>query len=301
MAQLKHIKTRLTSVKNTQQITKAMKMIAAVKLRKVQHLVEASRPFSDHILDMIYPLFAEREPTDLSPYLKRQFVLDGQNPQTVRLIVVTADKGLCSSYNTNAIRTAEQELEDLLAQGHRVTIDVVGKRGADYFKKHHKARFGTFHEDIGRQFTRDLSISLMKTYRQDYLNGEFNHIICVFTEFVSTMTQKVRTKTLLPIHPGLLSKEHATPHAKTMAPFLVEPEPKTMAEELIGTFLDTRFYQVLLDSIASEHGARMMAMENATKNAKDMISKLNRKYNQQRQANITSEILDIVGGAEALT
>lgn len=311
MASLKELRKRISSVRSTQQITRAMKMIAASKLRRVQDKVKASRPFSGEVLSMIRPLFwGTKDVGMLSPFLRPP--ADGGDDEgpkgatkNIRVLMVTSDRGLCGAYNGNVCRRTLGLVRQQRDEGHRVVVDVVGKKGYRFLKRQDPESVGMLLDEVGKHFSRKVAVSTMAQYRQQFLAGEFDVLMVVFTEFVSTMSQRVGGSLILPIDPEMIVRDSNSnaesvsgDHDSTM--FLIEPPAQQIAGRLVEAFLDSRFYQLLLDSVASEYGARMMAMENATRNASEMINSLTRVYNRQRQASITNEMIEIISGAEAL-
>lgn len=314
MANLQSIRKRISSVKNTQQLTRAMKMVAAARLRRVQDKVQQSRPFSGEILKMISPVISKTtDPESLSPFMAKDSVENTQQQdelQRVRVLVIASDRGLCGAYNSNIQKQITGSIQALTQMPRaELTVDVIGKHAYEYVKKvHPDVKLGSYHEGFLYRFSKSEALSLVQQYRDKYLDGSFNEFKCIYTEFKSVISQRVRFIPLLPITPKMiLESAEASGSQESRGDsdifgkgFLFEPTIADIAKQLVTSFLDSRFYQILLEAIASEHGARMTAMENATKNAKGMIEDLTLYYNQVRQAKITNELLDIVGGAEAL-
>jgi F-type H+-transporting ATPase subunit gamma len=312
MPSLKDLRNRISSVKNTKQMTRAMRMIAASKLRRVQDKVRESRPFSDEVLKMIAPLFGvAQEPKSLSPFfcdpefLKKHGEQRLDSPLRVRIFVVTSDRGLCGAYNNNVLKKLGYLIGEELGRGNQVKVDVVGRKGMEYVRTHHGSHLNTYFDSLGSELTRDKAIEGMIQYREQFVRQEFDVLKSVFTEFTSLMVQKVKQTILLPIIPGemrqpLVGVEGSLEGLNTDST-LIEPSSQELAEFLVEAYLDSKFYQMILESVASEYGARMLAMENASKNADEMIDGLTLDYNRQRQSNITTEMLEIIGGAEALS
>lgn len=314
MANLQAIRKRISSVKNTQQLTRAMKMVAAARLRRVQDKVLQSRPFAEEILKMIQQILEKTDqPELLSPFLSKAAPHTHEKENSIRrvmVLVVGSDRGLCGAYNSNVQRKAVGVIQELLEKHVEVSIDVVGKRIYAYLKGTYPELTIGCQENFHSRFSRTTAVALMGHYRKQYLSRVFSEFCCVYTEFRSPISQKTKMITLMPVSSTLILESiKGMPHHLSNSKLpgeddgLVSFEPAIheLAQHLVESFLDSRFYQLLLDAIASEHGARMTAMESATKNAKEMMSDLTLYYNQQRQAKITNELLDIVGGAEAMS
>jgi F-type H+-transporting ATPase subunit gamma len=254
MPSLRDIKRKITSVKKTQQITKAMKMVAAAKLRRAQERVIAARPYSRKMLAVIANL-AGRVERAQHPLLAKR------DPKKVKLVILTSDRGLCGAYNTNIIRKAVEAVRQFQAEGREVRINIVGRKGRDFFRKRSAYSLGQSWSDLG-MIDYDKAANIGKVIVERFAAGETDEVYLLYNEFKSVIQQKVTL--ILPKH------------------------------------IEVQVYRSLLESQASEMGARMTAMDSATRNAKDMIERLTLKFNKQRQAAITKEISEIVGGAEAL-
>ena len=284
MATLRDIKRRITAVRNTSKITKAMKMVAASKLRKAQTRMLDMRPYADRMNAVISSLSgkAGREAHPL---------LAGRPRKAVELVVMTSDRGLCGAFNTNIVKSAERLRAQLKAEGLEVSVSAIGKKAVDYYKRRsiplRKAWTGYSGKLIysnAQEVASDLT--------ENYLNESIDEVRLVYNQFKNIAQQIVTVMRLLPITP---------PEAQTEdSDIIYEPSE----EELLGRFLpknvEIQIFRGLLESQASEEAARMMAMENATKAANDMISSLTLQYNKARQSSITKELMDIVGGVEAL-
>ena len=289
MATLRDIKQRIVGVKSTQQITKAMKMVAAAKLRRAQSNVINARPYSDKIASLI-----TRIPTDedisSNPFFTEREV------KNCAIVVITADRGLCGSFNQNIIKETERYIEDeLLPNGINYQLFAAGKKGIDYFSKRNYELFGSdtgFYSPL--EFTTAFNISNILI--QNFLDGTFDKIVLIYNTFVSIIQQKIEAKQFLPIpvRPGL--DEGQTKDIN----YILEPNREHIFNNLIPKHLNAQVWRGLLESYAAELSARMTAMDNATTNAEEMIKSLNLTYNKERQAAITKEILEIVSGANAL-
>ncbi len=292
MATLRDIKQRIVGVKSTQQITKAMKMVAAARLRRAQENIINAKPYArkmsevlNHLLKSVgtrNPLFSVRE------------------VESAVLVVVTSDRGLCGGFNMNAIRQAEELIEDELREiqdNNKLQMYCVGKKGNDYFSKKSELNIVGSYPGIFSDLNFEFAASLADEFTSKFLNGEVDKVIIVYNEFKSVIQQKIDVKQFLPIE----NIEENSEESHKLIEYIYEPDQEEIMNTLLPRHLKGQFWTVLLDSYAAELGARMTAMEMATENAKEMIRTLNIKYNKERQAAITSEILEIVSGANALS
>lgn len=283
MATLREIKTRIKSVKNTQQITKAMKMVAAAKMRRAQDRMFSARPYAEKIRELIQNLTASVE----NPQLE---LLKSRPVQNVTLVVITSDRGLCGSFNTNVIKKAVME-----ADAHRdlnLSIVTLGKKGYDFFRKRGYNivdRKVDFYNDLQFAHANEIANTLIK----HFITGETDAVKIIYNEFKSVARQNLVVDKLLPI--SLEDFE-----TQQTGDYIYEPDQAAILEALLPRHIRTQVWRALLESFASEQAARMIAMENATDNANEIIRQLTLQYNKARQAAITKEILEIVGGAEAL-
>ncbi len=290
MATLRDIKARITGVKNTQQITKAMKMVAAARLRRAQENMINARPYSRKIEEVLnnllnieknlqHPLFENRE-------IKR-----------IALVIVTSDRGLCGAFNMNVIRMAESLLLDeykAYYEAGNVDIYCVGKKAYDYFSKRFNVAEGF--PGIFSDLKFDFAATMVNNLRLKFEAGSVDKVEIVFNEFKSVVQQKTDVKQLLPV----VKIDSAKEEVKSNVEFIYEPDKVSIIDNLLPKHLNAFFWKILLESYAAELGARMTAMDMATENAKDLIRSLQITYNKERQAAITSEILEIVSGANAL-
>ena len=291
MATLRDIKGRMKGVRSTQQITKAMKMVAAARLRRAQENIINAKPYSKKIAEMLQnllsieknfsnPLFAERE-------VKR-----------IALIVVTSDRGLCGGFNMNVIRKAEELAKDELANYNKdgnLVLYCIGKKGNDYFTKRPYNVVGSY-PGIFSHLKFEFAYGLIKELTAKYISGEIDKVLVVYNEFKSVIQQKTTVEQLFPIKPF----EDKTEEAVQDVNYIYEPDKARIISALLPKHLNAQMWTTLLDSYAAELGARMTAMDMATENAKELIRSLNLTYNKVRQASITKEILEIVSGANAL-
>jgi len=295
MANLKDIRKRIGSVQNTRQITRAMKMVAASKLRRSQDAILNARPYAYRIYSIFLSL-AKREGVEHPLLVTRE-------EKKVRVVVLAGERGLCGSYNANVIKETTRFLKKKRAEGVDVTIDCIGKKANDFFKKHDKVVH--YHEGIlGKaNFTRVSQIA--EEVLKQYLAEELDAVYLVYNEFKSAISQKVVVERLIPVSTQVpdgvvgIQRTALTDEAKFQNS-LYEPSKEAVLNEIIPRHFKTQLFRAVLESIASEHGSRMAAMENATKNASEMIDDLTLEYNKARQAAITKELMEIVGGVEAM-
>lgn len=314
MASLKDIRRRIGSVKNTQQITKAMKLVSASKLRRAQQAIGSARPYAEKLEDLSGRILNEIQLSvgnieeakrkvllqGLHPLLKEPQASEGVAPKTA-LVVITSDRGLCGAYNTNMLRFALREHKLLKDQGHEVYCYFVGRRGYEALKK--RGMQGEAVPDMWTgKFTTKKSDQFAALLTEGFLSGRFDSVQILFTQFRSALVQTVTRKQLLPlsVNAGVKKEENPAPTEASVQPFKYEPPRATLLASILPSLVKTSLYRMLADSVASEFGARMTAMDSATRNAGQMISKLTLEANRVRQASITKELMEIVGGAEAL-
>jgi F-type H+-transporting ATPase subunit gamma len=287
MPSLRDIKRKITSVKKTQQITKAMKMVAAAKLRRAQERVIAARPYSRKMLTVIANLAGRVERAQHPLLAKRE-------PKKVKLFVLTSDRGLCGAYNTNILRKAVEAVKEFQAAGKEVRVNVVGRKGRDFFRKRSAYSLGRVWSDLG-MIDYGKAADVGKNIVERFEAGETDEVYLLYNEFKSVIQQKVTLEKLLPVEPPT-----ETDPFMAAVDYLYEPSADAILSSILPKHIEVQVYRSMLESQASEMGARMTAMDSATRNAKDMIERLTLKFNKQRQAAITKEISEIVGGAEAL-
>jgi F-type H+-transporting ATPase subunit gamma len=310
MPSLKSIRKRISSVKNTQKITKAMKMVAAAKLRRAQDAVGALRPYAK-ALGQIAQDVAEKlegEPfTDTGPsagagedreardaaLLKK--IIIGRSEERIRVVVVSADRGLAGAYNSNLFRRMERLAVE--EAGKKIDLVVLGKKGREYFKRR---KFTVVKElpGVDPKSAAERAREVAKLLHEALLGGETDAIYVLYNEFKSVSTQLVKLERLLPLRVAAATVDDDEP--KTLLDFEYEPNRDTVLLHLLPLFLEAELNRILLEAVASEFGARMRAMDSASRNAKEMISRLTLQYNRARQAAITKELMEIIGGAEAL-
>ena len=298
-ASLRDIRKRIASVRSTRQITKAMKMVAAAKLRRAQENILATRPYAAKMLEVLRSLAARTSP-DAHPLLYRR------EPRRIELVVITSDRGLCGAFNMNLIQKAERFVEEEKTGAESLTLSFIGRKGRDYFRKK-KVTIRQEYINLFGKVDYPLAARIGQDLGKSYVAERVDAIYLLYSEFKSAIQQRVVLEKVLPLAPGLLKeaekgKEISPAAAGTAAAvdYIYEPSEVEILGKILPMYVEVQVYRALLESVASEFGARMTAMENATKNAGEMIDKLTLIYNKARQAAITKELIEIVSGAEAL-
>ncbi|MFO0752622.1 MAG: ATP synthase F1 subunit gamma [Thermodesulfovibrionales bacterium] len=287
MPGLKEIRKRISSVKSTKQITKAMKMVAAAKFRKAQIRIIELRPYADKMHAVLSGLAAAVE--------AGHPLLEVRPRKKVEVVVLTSDKGLCGAFNTNVMKAAFRLIKETRAEGITVSVSSIGKKGTDLLKRRGLPPRQSWVGISGRVFYGNAQ-EIARDIIDNYTDESFDEVFLVYNEFRSALVQKVSVVRLLPLSPV---REEAAEQGAA-ADFLYEPSQQAIFEKLLPKNLEIQVFRALLESQASEEAARMTSMENATKAADDMIASLTLQYNKARQASITKELMDIVGGVEAL-
>jgi len=299
MSSTRDIKRRIQSVKNTQQITKAMEMVAASKMRKSQKAALVARPYAERALEILVNVSQKTEPRNHSLLEKREV-------KRICLLVVTSDKGLCGGLNNFVLRKTERIIN--LNKDKEIALVTVGKKSRDAFKKKYNiiAEFTGIGDTVELLETTPISRLIIK----DYSRGKFDQVIAVYTNFVSTLVQKVACRQILPITRRNLEEiieeiEEMKPDVKpeistNEIEYQFEPSPREVLEKLLPALLEIQTFHIILESNASEHSARMVAMKNASESAKDMIEDLSLTYNYARQQGITNQITEISAGVAAM-
>ncbi len=290
MPSLQSLRRKIASVKNTQKITKAMKMVAAAKLKRAQDRILSSRPYAHQLRDVVRHL-AERASRLAHPLLRKR---EGQKTE---LLVITSDRGLCGAFNANILRQAAEFLKEHAEQGEQVSVSVAGRKGCDFFRR----RTWTIRQEWPGIFDRlsfEHALDMGQDIIQQYNDGTFDQLYVVYNEFKSVMQQRVVVEKLLPIES--LEEEASQEPARAVGAYLFEPDEHELLQTLLPKHFQVQAFRVLLESAAAEQAARMTAMDGATRNAGELIQKVTLFYNKTRQAAITKELMDIVGGAEAL-
>ena len=278
------IRRRIRSVKNTQQITKAMKMVAAAKLRRAQERMFAARPYAGGLRQVLASV-ATRVDISAHPLLQTR-----EPERNVVVVVVTADRGLCGAFNANVIRAAQNFIREHAFEG--VELLTIGRKASDFFRRRPiPIRKNVF---VAQALSLDVAKEIADSLIKDFIDEKIDGVYVVYNEFKSLIAQHVRAERLLPI-----AREFEADPNRPAIDYLYEPGPEQILSDLLPKHIEFQLYRVLLESAAAEQGARMTAMEAATKNASDMINFLTLTYNRIRQAAITKEIIEIVSGAAA--
>ena len=295
MPSLKDLKNRISSVQSTRKITSAMKMVAASKLRRAQEQAEAGRPYAERMGRMLASLAANVQDSGNGPKLMTGTGAD----QVHLLIIISSDRGLCGAFNGSIVRESRRQIQRLQSEGKTVKLLTVGRKARDQLRREYGSLIVETYEDVGR---RRLSFADADVVAQKVLSmfdaGEFDVCSVIYNKFKSAISQIVTVQQLVPFAIEAQQEEVAGDEAKAIYEF--EPDEEQILAELLPRNLSIQVYRALLESAASEQGARMTAMDNATRNAGDMINKLTITYNRTRQAYITKELIEIISGAEAV-
>ena len=297
MANVREIKRRIRSVKNISQVTRAMQMVAASKMRRAQEQVLATRPYSAKAWEVLTHLAAQRgSHQQIHPLLTRRDPI-----QVTGIVLITSDKGLCGAYNGNIIRATLHFMRGL---GHPVRLVTVGRRGRDFMVRHGGNVIAEFSNLPPRPSLTDVT-PIARTVIDDFLAGDQDEVYLAYTDFINTLTQRPTIRRLLPITPervesSVMREYMADVPVHPTGEYIYEPDPNTILDAVLPRFTELQVYQAILEALASEHSARMVAMRNATDNANELIGHLTLSYYRARQEAITKEMLDIAGGAEAL-
>lgn len=287
MANLKDIKKRITSVKNTQQITRAMKMVAAARFRKANEAVVAARPYSNKLHEVLSSL-ALREERKVHPLLARR------GKKKALVLVMTSDRGLCGGFNINVAKAAAQFVTDEASGFEAYDLMVIGRKGKEHFA--HRPAFEVLkcHEGVTSQASYGIASLLGQEVVAGYSDGSYDGVFVIYNAFRSAISQEVTVDQLLPIVP----KE--VPEDTVVTGYIYEPNRGEVLNSILPKYVEVQIYRAFVESLASEHGARMSAMDSATQNASDMINRLTLQYNRARQAVITKELMEIISGAESI-
>jgi F-type H+-transporting ATPase subunit gamma len=295
MASTQDIRRRIRSVRNTAKITRAMELVAAAKLRRAQERIEAMRPYADRMLELMGGVSRAASSVRSIPLLQRR-----EDPQRVAVIPITGDRGLAGAFNSQVLRRAFALERDLSGEGLEVRWLVSGKKGRSTltFRRYELVQSWAGFSD---QPSYGDAQAIAHALADLYVNGEIDRAIVIYNAYVSPLVQRVTAQDVLPVPEELLQGEQDEEQdAALRGDFIYEPEPEEILERLVPVYLETELYRALLESAASEQGARMTAMRNASKNAGELIDRLTLEMNRARQAEITQEILEVVAGADAL-
>jgi F-type H+-transporting ATPase subunit gamma len=291
MASLKDVKTKIGGVKKTSQITSAMNMVAAARLRGAQQKMEDFRPYTEKFNQAMTNLSANME--------SGQFpLMEVREVQTVEIVIITSDRGLCGSFNANILKAAEKLMGQYEAEGKKVSLVCVGKKGNVYFKKRGTVRKA--YTDIMGGLQMFNARSIAQDIAANFLAAESDKVHVIYGKFQSVAVQRPEVEVLLPVQPEAGGSDETAEAGAAAGDYIYEPSPTEIMDVLLPLYMNVMIYHAMLETGASEHAARMTAMDNATRACRDMIHDLTLLYNKARQAGITAELMDIVGGAEAL-
>jgi F-type H+-transporting ATPase subunit gamma len=283
----KEIRTKIKSVQNTRKITKAMEMVAASKMRKAQDRMRTSRPYAEKIRNVAAHI------SHANPEYRHPFLTDRDSVKRVGLIVVTTDKGLCGGLNTNALRLALNTIKDLEAQGEQIEVCTIGNKGLGFMQRL-GANIVSQVTGLGDKPHMEKLIGAVKVMLDGYMADRFDRLMIVYTRFINTMKQEPVMEQLLPLSGDKLGSP------ETSWDYIYEPDAKTVLDQVLTRYIEALIYQSVAENMASEQSARMVAMKAASDNAGNVIDELTLMYNKQRQASITKELSEIVGGAAAV-
>lgn len=292
MPSLKEVRTRIASVNSTQQITNAMKMVSAAKLRRAHDAILRMRPYAAKLQELLQNLASSSGVSQENPFAAQR------NPEKILIIVIASNRGLCGAFNSNVIKATVGLLKTTFAkplQKGNVSLICIGKKASDYFLKNKYPVIGQY-DEVFNQLTFDNASGIIQPVMDDFATGKYDKVLIIYNRFKNAATQVLETEQFLPIH--ILSEDEMDEVLHT--DYIMEPSREEILEGLIPKSLRIHFFRTLLDSHASEHGARMTAMHKATDNATELLKELRLSYNKARQLAITKEILEIVSGAEAL-
>jgi len=287
MPSLKSIKKRIGSVKNTRQITKAMKMVSAAKLRRAQENVVAARPYASKMSEVLGRL-SGNVPSDCSPLIHQR-----EGASKALLVVVTSDRGLCGGFNANLCKAADRFVKERKADYSELKIMALGKKGNDFMKRRHSV--WKSHVNLLSALNYQTAALLAQEIIDGYLAEEYDEVHIVYNEFRSVMSQEITFAQLLPVTPPASDNQVVEPRE-----YIYEPDQAELLAELLPKHIEVQIFKTLLETVAGDHGARMTAMDSASKNATEMIGKLTLIYNRARQAAITKELMEIISGAESV-
>ena len=290
MGNLKEIRTRITSIESTQKITSSMKLVSAAKLRRAQTAIQHLRPYSQKLSEILNNLAGSNTGTEPSP------LFEAREPEKVVVVVITSNKGLCGAFNSNIVKTVQHLIAEKYAEQQKagnVQLICFGKKGNEQLSKHFPVMFYSEKLLDNPDFTEISAVA--DDLMQRFVNHEIDKVDIVYNQFLNAATQRVTVEEYLPVTPP-----ESDETKKVTSDYIIEPSADKLLMELIPKILRTQLYKTLSDSIASEHGARMISMTKATDNATEILRDLRLKYNNARQSSITNELIEIVSGANAL-
>jgi F-type H+-transporting ATPase subunit gamma len=294
MANLKDIKRKITSVKNTQKTTNAMKLVSSAKLKRTEELAKRSRVYAAKLTEFLNEIAVQMKNTNADG-IDNVYFKQVDNPKKVDIVFITADKGLCGGFNSQTIKRTLQLIAEFKEKDVKVRLRAVGRKGVDFFKFNHIELNDAIIGLSSAPNYKDAA-EFISEVAEGYVNGETDKIILVHNGYVNMITQEIRQDQLLPIDPSKLKSSNAS-----TSELEVEPDDdETLLDALVKRYVEYSMYYALIDSLAAEHSARMQAMDAATNNAKEMVKELNVKYNKARQESITTELIEIISGMESM-
>lgn len=294
MANLKEIKRKIGSVKNTQKTTNAMKLVSSAKLKRTEELAKRSRVYAEKLTELLNEIAQKMQQANANG-IDNVYFKDAKNPEKVDIVFITADKGLCGGFNSQTIKRVNKLISEYKAQNVKVRLRAVGRKGIDYFKFNN---IELNNEIVGLSAAPDFkqSAEFISEVAESYVNGETDKIILVHNGYVNMITQEIREDQVLPVDPSVLVLDKVS-----TSELEVEPDDDdTILDALVKRYIEYTMYYSLIDSLAAEHSARMQAMDAATSNAKQMVKDLTVKYNKARQEAITTELIEIISGMESM-
>lgn len=303
MAGLKELRTRIETIKSTQKITSAMKMVAASRLRKAQGLISQSAPYQENIASTVEKLVAEYRALEQggAEFRWPRMIRGNEKSDTYLLLVFTSDRGLCGSFNVSVAKVAATRIEELQKAGKEVKVACIGKKGYTILRRKYGSNIVRTLDGIAKKGARYDESSVIANYAyDDFVLANIDVCEAIYSEFHSAINREIVTKQLLPMSFSDVAAAGAEEELVNGAEYDYEPEAMDVLKALLPMYYKAMVFEAIIHSQASEHGARMTSMDNATRNAKDMISRLTLRYNRLRQTNITTELIEIIAGAEAL-
>ena len=292
MAGLKDIKRKIKSVKGTEKTTRAMKLVSSAKLRRAEQVAKASKAYAVKITDMIEEIAANI--TKSQEELDHPYFKSVSKPKVVDIVIITSDKGLCGGFNSQSIKYVNSQIEKFESQGATVRLRAIGKKAISYYKFQKREMLDQI-EGLSSAPDYQKAAEFIKAVVESYLKGETDKVVMVHNGYVNMITQEIRVDHVLPLDPN-----EFTTKAVSTSELEMEPDDDSLLEELLNRYFEYITYYALIDSLAAEHGARMQAMDAATNNAKEMVKSLTVKYNKARQEAITTELIEIISGVEAM-
>ena len=294
MANLKEIKRKIGSVKNTQKTTNAMKLVSSAKLKRTEELAKRSKVYAAKLTELLNEIAQKMQQANADG-IDNVFFNDGENPKKVDIVFITADKGLCGGFNSQTIKRVNKMIAEYKAQNVKVRLRAVGRKGIDYFKFNN---FELNNEIVGLSAAPDFkqAAEFISEVAESYVNGETDKIVLIHNGYVNMITQEIREDQVLPVDSSKLVLDAVSTSELEVAP----DDDDTLLDALVKRYIEYTMYYSLIDSLAAEHSARMQAMDAATSNAKEMVKNLTVKYNKARQEAITTELIEIISGMESM-